>query len=219
VGVASAADQFCEKISIYGRVSKVYSSFLAPVVEAPSPATPPAPNGACAACVASSFDGNSSCAGALADCQGNTDCDAIASCVRACATADSACYIGCESPRAAGLGLFEHLMSCTACSVCDPQCGGTACGWSAEPPSMTTSSNASTATAGTGGTAPRSGAGGSGGGATGAPSKAAGSADTCIPATLSCSSSGRQTDGGAMVLAIACVSRALARRRRTSSRS
>jgi len=69
VGVASAADQYCEKVSIYGRVSNVYSSFIVPVIEAPAPATPSAPDGMCAACVASNFQGNSSCAGALEDCQ------------------------------------------------------------------------------------------------------------------------------------------------------
>ena len=220
VGVASAADQFCEKISIYGRVSKVYSSFIAPVLEAPPPATPAAPAGVCAACVATSFDGNSSCAGALADCEGNTDCDAIMACVKACATADSACYVACEAPRAAGLGLFEHLTSCTACSVCNPQCGGSACGWSAQPPSMTkSSSNASTANGGTGGAAPESGAGGSGGGASAVSPKSPGSRGACIPATLSCSFSGSETDGRAAICALVGAAGAAARRRRALRRS
>lgn len=76
--------------------------------------------GNCGNCAISSV-----CAGQMNQClYTNPACQALVDCYSACAPGNTACFQGCDTAHAAGLGDYMALIQCVVCDTCPLACDG-----------------------------------------------------------------------------------------------
>ncbi|MFH2005415.1 MAG: S1 family peptidase [bacterium] len=115
-GVISGGDGTCSGWGVSGRVSAVYNSFILPYING----TPIVPT--CNECFTGATTGSGACMAQVNACFGNTDCDALVSCINACTT--QGCYQTCVSAHPTGYAIYLTIFDCTCDTACASECAG-----------------------------------------------------------------------------------------------
>ncbi len=130
-GITSYGDQNCTQFGVSGRVSAV-----ADWVQSYIDGTVINPTQTCAECEQSSSSGVGTCASTWTDCTNDTDCNALLTCLQACASGDTTCSNACFTAHTTGSTVYGKIGDCLCNTGCktecasDPLCQKPACGFS-----------------------------------------------------------------------------------------
>jgi hypothetical protein len=175
-GVTSYGDVACTMFGVSGRVSADYASFIEAYLD-DQPIQP-----TCAQC-SEAATGAGVCETAANACQNDMVCDALLTCLDACADGDTACEQTCATQNAGGVTLYEDVTTCICTQGCVAECGSMpGCGGQGggqgggAPTSGATTTGSGSETSGGSGTGFSSGSGTGGDSASSGPSSAGGCA-------------------------------------------